>query len=192
MIHADPSKTVDSALRAGTTTGIFPQWYAIYTRSRHEKHVRKQCDLRSIESFLPLYEAVHRWKDRRMRVHVPLFPGYVFVRIPLNSRRDVLQIPGVVCLVGFNGQPRALHEEEIETLQKGLSSGICATPHPYLTTGRRVRIKTGPLAGLEGLLLRRKGELRVVLSIELLNRSIAVDVNLGNLEPVGRNGFATT
>jgi transcription antitermination factor NusG len=171
---------------------VFPQWYAVYTRSRHEKCVREQFERRSIESFLPLYETVHHWKDRRMRVQSPLFPGYVFVRIELQRRLDVLQVPSVVCLVGFNGQPTALHEEEIKTLQKGLSSGICATPHPYLTTGRRVRIKTGPLAGLEGPLLRRKGDLRVVLSIELLHRSIGVDVDLGDLEPAGRNGFATT
>jgi transcription antitermination factor NusG len=119
-----------------------------------------------------------------MRVQLPLFSSYVFVRIELIHRFNVLQIPGVVRLVGFNGQPTALNEEEIEALQKGLSGGICTKPHPYLTSGRRVRIKYGPLAGMEGILLRRKGNLRVVISISLLQRSIAVDADLADLEPV--------
>jgi transcription antitermination factor NusG len=184
LIQAEISKMEDRAILGGTSAEAFPRWYAVYTRSRHEKRVREQCERRSIESFLPLYETVHRWKDRRMRIQLPLFSSYVFVRIDLFHRLDMLQIPGIVRLVGFNGQPTALNEEEIEALQKGLSGGICTKPHPYLTRGRRVRIKDGPLAGLEGILLRRKGNLRVVISISLLQRSIAVDADLADLEPV--------
>ena len=184
LFQAEISKMEGRAILAGTAAEGFPRWYAVYTRSRHEKRVREQCERRSIESFLPLYETVHRWKDRRMRVQLPLFSSYVFVRIELIHRFDVLQIPGVVRLVGFNGQQTALNEEEIETLQQGLSGGVCTKPHPYLTSGRRVRIKDGPLAGMEGILLRRKGNLRVVISISLLQRSIAVDADLADLEPV--------
>jgi transcription antitermination factor NusG len=184
LIQAETSNMEGRAILTGRAAGESPCWYAMYTRSRHEKRVREQCERRSIESFLPLYETVHRWKDRRMRVQLPLFSSYVFVRIELIHRLDVLQIPGVVRLVGFNGQPTALNEEEIEALQKGLSGGICTKPHPYLTSGRRVRIKDGPLAGMEGILLRRKGNLRVVISISLLQRSIAVDADLADLEPV--------
>jgi len=119
-----------------------------------------------------------------MRVQLPLFLSYVFVRIDLTHRLDVLQISGVAYLVGFNGQPASLREEEIDALKKGLSDGVCATPHPYLAKGRRVLIKAGPLAGLEGILLRRKGNLRVVISIDLLQRSIAVDADIADLEPV--------
>lgn len=154
----------------------------MYTRSRHEKQVREQCDRRSIESFLPLYETTHRWKDREKQVQLPLFPGYVFVRIALDYRLNVLQIPGVVCLVGFSGSPTPLHEEEIEGLRKGLSRGVRAIPHPYLATGQPVRVKAGPLAGLEGILLRRKGQLRVVLSLDLLKRSVVVDVERADIE----------
>jgi transcription antitermination factor NusG len=157
-------------------------WYAVYTRSRHEKRIQEQCEQRSIEAFLPLYETIHRWKDRRMKVHLPLFPGYIFVRILLQQRLSVLQIPGAVSLVGFGGSPTALPKEEIEALQKGLSSKVRAAPHPYLTIGRRVSIAGGPLAGLRGVLLRRKGKCRMVLSIDLLRRSIVVDVDRDDLE----------
>ena len=184
MILSEMAKEGSTGFCPGITAEAFPQWYAVYTRSRHEKHVREQCERRSIEAFLPLYETVHRWKDRRMRVQLPLFPSYIFVRIDLNKRLDVLQIPGVACLVGFSGQPVSLREEEIDALQKGLSDGVCAMPHPYLAMGRRVLIKAGPLAGLEGILLRHKGNLRVVLSIDLLQRSIAVQADVANLEPV--------
>lgn len=184
LIQAEISKIEDHAILTETAAKTFRRWYAVYTRSRHEKCVREQCERRSIESFLPLYETVHRWKDRRTRVQLPLFSGYVFVRIELIHRFDVLQIPGVVRLVGFNGQPTALNEEEIEALQRGLSGGVSTKPHPYLTSGRRVRIKDGPLSGMEGIFLRRKGNLRVVISISLLQRSIAVDADLADLEPV--------
>jgi transcription termination/antitermination protein NusG len=109
----------------------------------------------------------------------------VFARMALRDRLQVLQVPGVVRLVGFNGLPTPLADVEIEGLKKGLASGILAEPHPFLTVGRRVRIKSGPLAGREGVLLRRKSCLRVVLSIELILRSVAVDVGEENIEPVG-------
>jgi transcription antitermination factor NusG len=96
----------------------------------------------------------------------------------------VVQVPGVSCLIGFNGQPAPVDAEQIEGLQQGLASGLRAVPHPYLTQGRRVRIKAGPLKDLEGILLRRKGNLRVVLSVELLQRSIVVDADLLDLEPL--------
>src|SRR6267378_5822400 len=97
-----------------------PRWYAAYTCANHEKRVREQLEQRSVESFLPLYETVRRWKDRRMRLQMPLFPGYVFVRMVLMDRLRVLQVPSVVRLVGFNGHLSPLLDEEIEGLKKGL------------------------------------------------------------------------
>jgi len=160
------------------------RWYAAYTRAQHEKCVAQQLDERAIVRFLPLYEAVHRWKDRRKRVQLPLFPGYVFVRIPLQNRLDVLRIPSVVRLVGFNGAPTPLPEEEIEGLRRALNGGLRAEPHHFLQVGRRVRITTGPLAGCEGILKRWKGVLRIVLSIELIQRSILVDIEATSVEPI--------
>ncbi|HEV2386520.1 MAG TPA: UpxY family transcription antiterminator [Candidatus Acidoferrales bacterium] len=158
-----------------------PRWYAAYTCANHEKQVAAQLLERGVEHFLPLYKTMHRWKDRRIRLQLPLFPGYVFVRLALRDRLKVLQVPSVVRFVGFGGLPTALPEDEIETLRAGLSCGLRAQPHPYLAFGRRVPITNGPLAGMEGILQRRKGKYRVVLSVDLIMRSIAVEASIADL-----------
>jgi len=168
-----------------------PHWYAAYTCAQHEKRVREHLEQRSIEAFLPLYETVHRWKDRRMRVSLALFPGYVFVRLALRDRLQVLQIPGVARLVGFNGQPAALRDEEIESIQSCLLHGHHLEPHPYLGVGRRVRVTSGPFEGLEGIVQRKKGRLRFIISLNLILRSVAVEINETDLEPSIRQPFPT-
>jgi transcription antitermination factor NusG len=160
------------------------RWYAAYTSANHEKRVAEQMGVRGVEHFLPLYASVRQWKNGRVTLQQPLFPGYVFVRMALREKLRVQQIPGVARLVGFDGTPAALPEEEIEALRRSLSTGVRAEPHPYLAMGRRVRIKSGSLAGREGILLRRKGQLRVVISIELIQRSVAVDAEAADLELV--------
>jgi len=165
-----------------------PRWYAAYTRANHEKRVAEQLVRCGVEQFLPLYDSVRRWKDRRVQLRLPLFPGYVFVRLPLRDRLQVLQIPSVVRLVGFNGHAAPLDSVEIETLRQGLAQKLRAEPHPYLTVGSRVRIQHGPLAGLEGIVLRRRNNFRVVLSLELIQRSIAVDVDAAEVRPIARTG----
>ena len=179
----------DNRTNAGDFPGIGPNlfesyWYAVYTKANHEKQVAQQLQQRSIEHFLPLYESVRRWKDRRVRLQMPLFPGYVFTRLVLRDRLRVLQIPSVVRFVSFNSLPTALPDEEMEILRSGLSQHLRAEPHPFLMLGRRVRIKSGPLQGLEGILLRRKSNLRVVISVGLIHRSIAVDVDSIDLEEI--------
>jgi transcription antitermination factor NusG len=161
------------------------RWYAAYTCANHEKRVAEQLKGRAVEHFLPLYKSVRRWKDRHVRLELPLFPGYVFVRLPLRDRLGVLQVPSVARLVTFNGVPAALPEEEIESLREALASQLRAEPHPFLKVGRRVRIITGPLAGHEGILLRRRGRdrQRVVLSIDLIHRSVSVDLDASDIEP---------
>jgi transcription antitermination factor NusG len=181
MQQADLYST--SEIEAGRTLAQ-PRWYAAYTCPRHEKSVAEQLTGRGVEFYLPLYETVSRWKDRRVWLSLPLFPGYVFVRIPLRERLLVLGVPSVVRLVGFNGRPAPLPEEEIESLRNGLSA-LRAEPYPFLKAGRRVRIVQGPLEGLEGVLLRRKGRYRLVLSLDLIQRSICVDVDADSLRPVG-------
>jgi transcription antitermination factor NusG len=115
-------------------------------------------------------------------LQMPLFPGYVFVRMALRDRLQVQQVPGVAHLVGFDGTPAALPDEEIDALRTSLESGVRAEPHPYLTVGRHVRLKSGPLAGMQGILVRRKGNFRVVISIELIQRSVAVDADVADVE----------
>ena len=160
-----------------------PRWYAVYTCANREKRVAEQFAQRSIEHFLPLYETVRQWKDRRMRAQLPLFPGYIFVNHVLRKRLQLLSISGVVRLVGFNGIAAALPPREIETLRDGLRRPFRAEPHPYLTVGERVRILRGPFEGFSGILRRRRGQLRVVLSIELIKRSMAVEVGIEDIRP---------
>lgn len=159
-----------------------PQWYAAYTSANHEKRVAVQLGERSVEHFLPLYGSVRRWKDRRVRLQLPLFPGYVFVRLALRNRLQVLQVPGVARLVGFSGLPCALPESEIEAMRECLARKACLEPHPYVNVGRRVRVKAGPLEGLEGLVIRKKNHLRFIISLDLIGRSAAVEIDASDLE----------
>src|SRR5260370_26311947 len=129
-----------------------PHWYAAYTRAQHEKRGAAELGMREVEHFLPLYSSVRRWKDRRVTLDLPLFPGYVFVRLALRDRIRVGQIPSVVRLVGFGGLPTALPDTEMEIMRSGLSRSLRAEPHPFLTAGRAVRITAGPVAGLDGIL----------------------------------------
>jgi transcription antitermination factor NusG len=160
------------------------QWYAAYTCANHEKRVAAELGAREVEHFLPLYSSVRRWKDRRVNLDLPLFPGYIFVRLALRDRLRVVQIPSVVRLVGFNGLPTALPDTEMEILRTGLSRSLRAEPYPFLTVGRRVRVTGGPFAGLEGILRRKKTNLRVVVSLELIQRSVAVDVDAADVRPM--------
>jgi len=166
-----------------------PHWYAAYTCAQHEKRVREHLEQRSIEAFLPLYETVHHWKDRRMRLSLALFPGYVFVRLALRDRLQVLQVPGVARLVGFNGQPAALRDEEIEGMRSCLVHGLRLAPHPYLAVGRRVRITSGPFQGLEGIVQRKKGRVRFIISLNFILRSVAVEINEADLESSSHRSF---
>jgi len=161
-----------------------PHWYAVYTCANHEKRIAAELTQRSVENFLPVYSSVRRWKDRRVTLDLPLFPGYVFVRLALRDRLRVVQIPSVVRLVGFGGVAAALPETEMEIVRAGLSRGLRAEPHPFLTVGRRVRITGGPFAGLEGILKQKRSGLRVVVSLELIQRSVAVDVDAADVQSV--------
>jgi transcription antitermination factor NusG len=145
-------------------------------------HVSRQLQDRRIESFLPTYHSVRRWKDRRKELDLPLFPGYVFVRMASPDRIRVLQIPGVVRFVSFARGPAPLENSEIESLRNGIVNGVHAEPHPYLKVGQHVRVKHGPLAGTEGILVRKKGQYRLVVSLDLIMRSVAVEVQAADLE----------
>src|SRR5207245_3032015 len=146
--------------RARSAALVFPseylssRWYAAYTSPRHEKRVAQQMEGRQIHCFLPLYKSVRRWKDRRKQLELPLFPGYVFVHMALRDRLQVLQVPGVARLVGFDGTPAALPADEIETLRASLLRDVEVQPHSYLAVGQRVSLRSGPLAGLTGIVVR--------------------------------------
>jgi transcription antitermination factor NusG len=161
-----------------------PRWYAAYTSANHEKRVTEQLGVRAVEHFLPVYESVRRWRDRRVSLQLPLFPGYVFVRIELRKRLQVLQIPGVARLVGFNGVPTALPQNEIDALRRGLENGVRAGPHAFLRVGRKVRVKSGPMTGLQGILKRRKSYSRLVVALELIQQAMILEIDELDLEAV--------
>jgi len=160
------------------------RWYAAYTLPRHEKAVAGLLLGEEIEAYLPLYCAVHRWNLRMAKVELPLFPGYVFVRMMITDKVRVLAHPGVIRLVGFKGRAAALSDSEIETLRSTLAV-YRAKPYPYLNPGKKIRIRSGPFTGLDGKIVRRKGKMRLVVSIDLIQRSIlleldAAEANLAN------------
>lgn len=175
------------------------EWYAIQTRPRHEKKVAEEVRIRDFEGFLPLHRSRRRWKNGVVAdVELPLFPCYLFVKIPLSERVRLLQLPGVVGFAVNSIHPTALAQQDVEALRT--MSDMCRVePHPFLKAGDRVRIVTGPLAGMEGILVRRAHELRVVLSLDFIMRSVAVEVSEFDIEPMrptrythSRSSFAST
>ena len=162
-----------------------PHWFALYTCANHEKRVTAQLEARGVEHFLPLCRSRRNWKGRRVLLDLPLFPGYVFSRFEWRGRVHVLQSRGVVRLVGSNGQPSPLAESDIDALRAGITGSLRFEPHPYLTAGKRVRILHGPLAGMNGILVRRKNCCRVVLSVDLIARSVALEVDAADIERIG-------
>jgi transcription antitermination factor NusG len=167
--------------------GSFPgrSWFAVYTTCRHEKRIAQHFEHREIEHYLPVYRTQRRWKDgSKVILDLPLFPSYIFVRIDRPGRANVLAVPGVLSIVGGqSAHSTPLLESEIEALRSGLDPRY-VEPHPLLRVGCRARIRTGPLAGMEGVVVRKKGLFRVVLTLELIMQSIAVEVDGDDLEMV--------
>jgi transcription antitermination factor NusG len=151
-------------------------WYAIHTKSRHEKWVAKQLEGKGIYTFLPLLQEIHGWSDRRSRVEVPMFSCYAFVRIAQSSeeRMKILRTPGVLSFVGNENQGTPIPEGEIENLRIAIREKIACAVHPYIRVGQRVRVRGGSLDGIEGIIARQGGDQSLVLSVELLQRSISI------------------
>ncbi len=161
------------------------RWYAVYTRARHEKQVAGHLRGRGLDCFLPLEESVHRWNDRSAVVSVPLFPGYVFTRVQRCERIEVLTVPGVVHLVGSRNGPEPIPDEEIESVRSCVQRGLPLNVHDYLPAGSAVLVKAGPLTGLRGFLVRWAHGTRLVLSINLIQSSVAVEVDAADVIPIG-------
>ena len=159
------------------------RWFALYTAPNHEKRVEQQLRMKGVEPFLPLFTVTKRWKNRTtVKVESPLFTGYVFARIGTGERARVLEIPSVLWIVGNAQGPASLPDAEIEALRSGLHLRQ-VDPYPYLKTGNRARIRSGAFAGLVGIVVRRDEQLRIVLSLDLIECSIAVHVTADELEP---------
>lgn len=162
-------------------------WYAVQVRSRHEDAVARHLRVRGLEAFLPLYRERHRWSDRFKEVDLPLFPGYVFCQLNPLNRLPVLSVPGVVQIVGAGKNLLAVDESEIAAIQAAVTSGLPTRPSPFLVIGQKVRIEYGPLCGIEGILSGFRRHQRLVLSISLLQRSIAVEIDGDWVRPLSLN-----
>lgn len=161
----------------------FP-WFALQVRSRREGFVTTYLEGRGFECFLPLYKSKRRWSDRVKEVEQPLFPGYLFCRLDLCNRGPLLMTPGVQQIVGVGRTPMPVEESEMESIRQVLSSGLPSLPWPYMHVGERVRVNYGSLVNLEGILVNFKGSNRVVLSVTMLQRSVALEIDLAWVSPV--------
>lgn len=158
-------------------------WWALYTRHQHEKVVADILSAKGFEVFLPLYESIRRWKDRNKVLSMPLFPCYVFVRGGLNRRLQVVTTPGVHMIL-FSGEKVAIiPEAEIQAIRAAAEGPFQLEPHPFLKCGERVRVKRGPLEGVEGVLVRKKNLHRLVLSVDMLAQSVALEIDAADVEP---------
>jgi transcription antitermination factor NusG len=169
----------DASVRADAS------WFAVQTRSRFEKKVARQLQEKEIEVFLPLVTERHQWSDRKATVHSPLFPHYLFVRIPecMDTRVSVLRTVGVEGFVGGRGAGAAIPDAEIESIMTVLSNGTPFIPYPFLNVGSRVRIRGGSLDGVEGILVAKQEDLSLLVSVEIIQRSLAIRVTGYQIEP---------
>jgi transcription antitermination factor NusG len=168
-----PPPLFPAAMNAGE---VLPRWYVVCTFARHEKAIADRLRSKDVETYLPLYWTVRSWAQRRVKLELPLFPGYVFVRTEITRKTRILEHPGVVRILGLNGRATPLADEDMEKLRASLSA-CKAEPYPYLSAGRRVRIKSGPLMGVEGTIIRRKGAVRLVVQIDLIQRAVLLELD---------------
>jgi transcription antitermination factor NusG len=172
-----PDSTQGGDAAAPAFTAASYPWFALQVRMRHEVDVADHLKGKGYEWFLPLYKARRRWSDRIKEVDAPLFPGYLFCRFNPHNRLPILKTPGVTQIVGYNHVPVPVDEQEIEAIRRLVASGVPNFPCAYLEVGSKVRIEAGALRGLEGMLTELKGKRRLVLSITLLQRSVAVEID---------------
>ena len=162
------------------------EWNAVYTRHQHEKSVAASLAGNGFEVFLPTYSTIRQWTDRKRQLSLPLFPCYVFVRGNFERRFQIITTPGVHSVVMFAGRPAVIPEIEVDAIRKAVGSKLGVEPHPFLQCGDWVRVTSGPLIDVEGILVRKKSSYRLILSAELLGKSIAVEMDAFSVKPISR------
>jgi transcription antitermination factor NusG len=160
-------------------------WYALFTRHQHEKLVASSLSSKDFEIYLPLYCSVRRWQDRVKQLSLPLFPGYVFVREGMDRQLQLLTTPGVIHIVGWGGCPAIVPQAQLDAVRQMMESNLAIEANCYLECGDRVRVRAGPLAGLQGIFIRKKGLARLVVSVQMLGRSASVEIDICNVERIG-------
>ncbi len=165
--------------------GIVPQyWHALHTRYQHETRVAESLSIKEHDVFLPIYDAAHRWRDRAKHLWLPLFPCYVFIRGGMDRQLQLLTTPGMVGILQSSGRPTIVPDGQIDAVRRIVESSLRVEPHPFLECGDRVRVKAGPLAGVQGILVRKKGMFRLIVSLEMLGRSAAVEIDVSCVEGI--------
>lgn len=177
MVHMEPAQAITE------NQSMAPSWWALYTRHQHEKAVAEMLAAKDFAVLLPLYKAVRRWKDRQKVLSVPLFPCYVFVRGGLDRRLQIITTPGILNILYRGDQVAKIPDTEIEAIQRTIAGNLRAEPHPFLKCGDRVRVVRGPLEGVTGILTRKKNLCRLVLSVNTLAQSIAIEINASDVVP---------
>lgn len=173
-VYSDTEPSHTSSLR----------WYALRTKSRHEKLVRDQLDKQGIEPLLPTVKRLSQWKDRKKEVEVPLFSGYCFVRFSQQEKAPVQKTTGVVEIVGSGSRPEPIPEQEIDALRRLMTSVLPYDPHPYLHEGMKVEVVRGPLQGVLGILMRKEKRHRLVIGVHLIQQAAAVEIDVNDVVPV--------
>ncbi|MBZ5661874.1 MAG: UpxY family transcription antiterminator [Acidobacteriia bacterium] len=175
MHSVEPSPTNDEAMPQAGAAG---HWHAVHTRYQHEKTVVQALSSKGHTVFLPLYGATHLWRRRAARLQLPLFPGYLFLQGGLDRQLQILSTPGVVALVKSGGHPAIVPQEQIAAVRQLVENSSQVEPHDYLHSGDRMMVTSGSLQGIEGILIRTKGAFRLVVSMELLGRAAAVEIDV--------------
>jgi transcriptional antiterminator NusG len=170
-----PSEPIDAPSAA--------QWFAVWTRSRHEQTVRGQLEQKSIESFLPTVSKWSRWKDRKKRIDWPLFPGYCFARFDVRTRLEVLKCAGVVSIVSVDGEPAPIPERDIAGIRQLVESELAYDPCPLIHEGDMVEVAHGPLKGVVGRLVRKNDKARLLLSVDLIGQAVSAEVDAADVKP---------
>jgi transcription termination/antitermination protein NusG len=184
-----PDLTIDAeqvSERPDLDSLLARKWYALYTRSRFEKKMLSELTDRRIEVFLPMREVLSRWKDRKKKIWIPLFPGYIFlnhVDTPENRFR-ILNIPGAVRFVGFEGHASPVPEEQILSVRRFLEASIAVDPYPYVQVGAQVEVIAGPLKGIRGILVEKRGRFRFVIQVDLIRQAVSVEIDASDVRPV--------
>jgi transcription antitermination factor NusG len=158
------------------------QWHALYTRHQHERVVAQSLSSKGHDIFLPIYATLHRWRDRTKQLLLPLFPSYVFIRGGMDRQLQILTTPGLISIVGWvDGRPAIIPQEQVDAVRLIVQGSRRFEPHPFLSCGDRIRVRNGPLLGVEGILVRKKGMARLVVSMEMLGRSAAVEIDVSDI-----------
>ena len=176
---------VDDAISNGDS-----HWWALYTRHQHEKVVADILSAKGFEVFLPLYDSIRRWKDRQKLLSLPLFPCYVFVRGGVGRRLQVVTTPGVHMILNHGDHVAVIPEDESQAIRRTVEGPYRMEPHPFLRCGDRVRVIRGSLQGVEGLLIRKKNQVRLVLSVDMLAKSVAVEIDAADVESVSEQAHS--